>query len=244
VKRVTHTQGSADWKAWRRAGVGGSDLVAILGLTPNWPPPLPTVEDLFRDKVDGIEREGNFAMHRGQRLEPHARDGYSKRHHRAAPPVCVEHDEFAWVRASLDGLANNGAVIAAEREEWVVEIKCPSWEAHDLALAGMVPSYNAPQLQWQLLATGLSRLDYVSFNPSGRFTPRGFPKFEDWVAVHPSGRRPMPAEWLAVVPVEADAEEQERLLEVCGKFWFEVLDRRAAKKQAVRCDERFAAEVI
>jgi putative phage-type endonuclease len=110
MKRVTLNQGSEQWKAWRREGIGGSDIAAILGLSPY---DDHTREVVFREKVHRIEREGNFAMHRGQRLEPHARYAYERRQRCSAPPACVEADGTPWARVSLDGLCHDGAAINA-----------------------------------------------------------------------------------------------------------------------------------
>lgn len=223
MKLVTHTQGSGPWKAWRREGVGGSDVAAILGVSPYEDH---TRESVFREKVHGIERDVNFAMHRGTRLEPAARAAYSERQRCTAPPACVEMDGCPWARVSLDGLCSNGAVIDPVR--WILELKCPSWESHDAALEGVVAEHFLVQAQWQLLVCGLSRCDFASFNPGARFTPTGFPTFEEWTAKAPERRPPAPAEWLAVVPVEADPKRQAEILDAAANFWFEVLEARAA----------------
>jgi putative phage-type endonuclease len=253
---VTHNQGSDAWKAWRRLGVGGSDVSAILGLSPYTDPPH-TRETVLAEKVTGVEREGNFAMHRGTRFEPSARLAYEQRHRCTAPPVCVEMAGCPWARVSLDGLCSTGAVIAPER--WVLELKCPSWETHNLTLCGHVAEHFGVQVQWQLLVCGLERCDFASFNPHERFTPPDFPLLapwrercekwkarpkcdrghrpellELWLELPPARRPPMPEEWLAVVPVAADAEAQAWIYGEAAQFWFEVLEARAARESAAK----------
>lgn len=106
----------------------------------------------------------------------------------------------ARARASLDGICepDNGL-------PWLLELKCPRWETHELLLAGVVPDYFAVQVQWQLLITGLRWADVASFNNGKRFAE---------------------GDWLEVVPVEADAGLQTTLLEAAAEFWMEVIEAR------------------
>jgi putative phage-type endonuclease len=222
MKRVTLNQGSEQWKAWRREGIGGSDIVAILGLSPY---DDHTREVVFREKVHRIEREGNFAMHRGQRLEPHARYAYERRQRCSAPPACVEADGTPWARVSLDGLCHDGAAI--NRQWWILELKCPNWQTHDLALNGIVPEHFEVQCQWQMLVAGLDRLDFASFNPGSRFTPDGAMPWEQWHQIPEASRPPMPEAWLAVQALAPDEDRQAWILEEAARFWDEVLEARA-----------------
>lgn len=226
MKILRHlAQGTDAWKQWRRDGIGGSDAATILGLSPFEDATIP---NLFREKVEGWERPQNFAMKQGTRLEPTARLAYQRLLSCVAPPACVEHEQAPWMRVSLDGLCSNHAAIDPER--WILELKVPGWEPHSTALAGEVPDYYVPQCQWQLLVTGLDRLDYASFSRHERYAGPGLGKspthdellrrLED----HP--------DMLAVVRVEPDAEMQARLLEECGRFWAEVCERRERMRQA------------
>ncbi len=201
MKIVSHEQGTPAWKLWRRAGIGGSDVAAILGIAPF---PDATRENLLREKVTGAERETNFSMRRGTRLEPLARELYARHAGCTAVPVCVEHSDAPWIRCSLDGVCNDFPRRGGERS-WVLELKCPAWTVHDLALAGIVPEYYAVQCQWQLLACGLDRCDFVSFNDGRRFAEK---------------------DQLAVVTLRTDAEAQARCLEAAEPFWAEVLAGR------------------
>jgi putative phage-type endonuclease len=236
------------WKAWRRDGIGGSDVSAILGLSPYVDPPH-NRETVFAEKAHGIEREANFAMNRGTRLEPVARLAYTKRHRCTALPTCVEMDGCPWARVSLDGLCTDGAAI--NRLWWILELKCPNWMTHDLALSGIVAEHFMVQCQWQLLVCGLDRLDFASFNPGQRFTPSTAMTFERWLTMPESLRPPMPPEWLAEVAVQADPDQQAWILQEAGKFWFEVLEARAAFDHEAgeptappRDTSRFEAEAI
>lgn len=158
MRIVNLVQGSSEWLAWRRDGVGGSDVAALLGLSPF---ENATREHLLREKLVGEQRETTFAMRRGSRLEPVVRSLFEKRVAGQFPPVCIEDEHQPWARASLDGLAANG------RE--ILEIKCPAWDTHDWWLAGIVPDYYLAQIQWQLLVSGASVCHAVSFNNGQRF---------------------------------------------------------------------------
>lgn len=198
---VNLNQGSPAWKAWRRDGIGGSDVATIMGVAP-WDDA--TRDALLREKAEGVEREANFAMRRGTRLEPVARLAYEQFRECSAPPVCVEMQGAPWARVSLDGLCRYRAIPCGV--PWVLELKVPGWEAHDKALAGIVPDYYVPQCQWQLLVTGcLKPLDYASYSENSRFAEK---------------------DRLAVVSVAPDEAMQSELLEAALKFWFEVEERR------------------
>lgn len=208
MKTLRLDQGSLEWLTWRRGGVGGSDAAAILGVGPF---PDATRERVFGEKIGlGPALESNFATRRGHRLEPIARELYEVRTGCRAPAVCVEHDDAPWMRVSLDGLCSDR--LGETAAQWILELKCPNWKVHELALADIVVDYYRPQCQWQLLVTGLDRLDFVSFNDGRRFG------VEDQ---------------LAIVPVEADAEMQGRLLYECERFWREVETAKSGRPVAV-----------
>lgn len=200
-------QGTDGWRLWRRGGVCASDVATILGVAP-WEDA--TLDNLFREKLEGWERPTNFAMRRGTRYEDTARTLYETRAGCSAAPVCVEHDDAPWVRASLDGWCVH-RFDAGHGLPWVLEAKCPNWQAHSLALAGVVPDHYRPQCQWQLLATGAGRLDYASYSAHPRFGE---------------------ADRLAVVRVEPDAELQGLMLEKAEAFWVEVRRRRHGRRDA------------
>lgn len=220
MKLVPLNQGSPAWLAWRKNGLGGSDIAAVMGLSPY---PDATRESVFADKVRGALREANFAMRRGTRLEPHARAAYECRTRCSAPPACMEMDDCPWARVSLDGLCSD----TRWSRRWALELKCPAWFVHAAALEGIVPDHFLVQIQWQLLVCGLEACDYASFNPGRRFTPAGFPVTGDeWMDAHPAKRPAMPPEWLAVVPVAADPDRQAEILAEAAAFWFTVEDAR------------------
>lgn len=220
MKIIPHEQGTPAWRYWRRAGIGGSDVAAILGIAPFKDA---TRDNLLREKLTGQERETNYSMRRGTRLEPLARELYARHAGCTAVPVCVEHRDAPWIRCSLDGVCNEFPRRGGS-PSWVLELKCPRWEVHDLALAGIVPEYYAVQCQWQLLCCGLDRCDFVSFTENDRFGE---------------------ADRLAVVTLRTDAEIQGRCLEAAEPFWAEVVAGREQlaaerRERAARVEAAFA----
>lgn len=211
------TQGSDPWRRWRFEGIGGSDVAAILGLSPFQDA---TRSRLLEEKIHRRERETNFAMRRGNRLEPTARAIYERKRLCTAPPVCVEHDQCSWMRVSLDGLCRQKHF---DRKGWILELKCANWQVHSMALAGEVPEYYRVQCQWQLLVSGLDFCEFMNYSQHERFAE---------------------SDRVALIVIDADAEEQARIHEEAEKFWNEVLLGRERLAEATKGNTRFAAEVI
>jgi len=194
-------QGTPAWHAWRKGGVGASDLATICGLALDPRRPV-TLDDLLAEKLGTGQRQESFAMRRGRSLESPALRLLEEREGLVLRPACVEHDEQGWIRASLDGLTF--------LQDTFAEIKCLKVVDHELALAGIVPHQYRPQLQWQLLVTELEEGLYASYSTAARFGGPGKPS-------------------LAVVVVKADAEAQAELIEQAGRFWQKVEALRKAQ---------------
>jgi putative phage-type endonuclease len=143
-----------EWLQWRRKGVGATDACVIMGVSP-WR----TMHELWQDKVFGnAEQLENSAMSRGKELEPVARSWFEKTMNVTVFPQNRVHKEKEWIRASLDGIDM--------QEKVLVEIKCPNRQDHFVALNDMIPEKYMPQVQHQLLVTGLPGMYYCSFDGS------------------------------------------------------------------------------
>lgn len=188
-------QGTRAWLDWRSGGIGGSDIANLLGISPFEDA---TPENLFAEKVGHEKRDSNFAMRRGQILEPVARQLVNERFpFKNYSPVCVEHDVHFWVRASLDGLADDMSD--------GIEIKAPKWSVHEMYLLGIIPNYYRVQAQWQMFCAGIPRMICASYNNGQRF------KEEDH---------------LALVLEEEDKQLQEELFAEGEKFWNRVVEEK------------------
>jgi putative phage-type endonuclease len=91
------------WLERRRAGIGGSDVAALLGLS-RWRTPL----DVFLDKTGQAEpTPDNEPMLWGRLLEPLVIAEFSRRNGITVDGLTgvLEHPEHPWMLASLDGWA-------------------------------------------------------------------------------------------------------------------------------------------
>jgi putative phage-type endonuclease len=148
-------QGSEAWLRWRNKGLGSSDAAVLLGTSP-WK----TATELWQEKKGLWKPKFGWAqkqaMERGKRLEPCVRRLYEAWAGTLYPDATAEHPQHKFMRVSYDGInMTHGRLI---------EIKCPNQKDHELALMGELPSKYMPQVQWQLMISGLPEADYVSYN--------------------------------------------------------------------------------
>jgi predicted phage-related endonuclease len=94
-------------------------------------------------------------MERGKRAEPVARSAYEAYRGISAPPACLQHPEYEWMRASVDGLCVD--------RELVVEIKNPGSQDHEIARESRIPAKYYPQIQHILAVSTAKTCDYWSY---------------------------------------------------------------------------------
>lgn len=219
VRKVKLDQGTDEWLKWRNQGLGGSEVGCVMGANPYRGSQAPDVwgRKLPDDHPDKVPEVGdNYAMARGRKLEPDAREMYEQLFGWKAEPVCVIHDQYEFVRASLDGLRDDHQV--------ALEIKCSGKKNHasyleisrigdDLerqrAFASAFPAYYL-QVAYQLLITEAPTAHFCGYSPdfSGPDRLACFALYpepsqmarllervvEFWGYVE--RREPIPAEWL------------------------------------------------
>jgi putative phage-type endonuclease len=147
-------QHTPEWHAWRMQGLGSSDAPAVMRESP-WrtPKQLWELRTGRRTELD----DTSPALRRGRKLEPEARAAYEAFTSEQMEPLCLVHDRLEWMRASVDGIGFDRAI--------VLEIKCPlRSEDHRLAAEGQVPRHYFAQLQHQLEVTQANELHYWSFD--------------------------------------------------------------------------------
>ncbi len=132
-------QRGPEWLSWRLRGIGSSDAPVIVGDSP-WN----TAKTLWEVKTGRRgEEPDNLAKRRGRELEATARAAYEAEVGEQMEPHCLIHDQFDWMRASLDGLSFDGSLL--------LEVKCPlKLRDHQTALEGKIPEHYYAQLQHQL----------------------------------------------------------------------------------------------
>jgi len=155
MKIVEFEQGSEEWLAWRKGGIGGSDASVIIdGLSP-----YGTRRRLFEIKRGTrAEPPTNPGHLYGRRLEPRAREAYMKLTERVVTPICGESEEHPILRRSYDGMS-----LDMKR---AIEIKCPNAKDHAMALSGRVPEKWIPEIMHgHLVNPSIEVTDFVSYRP-------------------------------------------------------------------------------
>lgn len=153
MRIIQFEQRSPEWLDWRQGGIGASEAAAVIGQSP-WD----TAQELWEKKM-GL-RPGakmNYAMQRGVDYEDEARAYFEERIGEEFTPICCQHDEADFVRASLDGI-NFGMTGG-------LEIKIPGLKTHQMALAGKVPIYYDYQMQHQMMVADWDFIWYGSYVP-------------------------------------------------------------------------------
>jgi putative phage-type endonuclease len=148
-------QRTETWEEWRAKGLGSSDAPIVMGVSP-WMTPY----QLWELKTKRAKaQQSNWAMERGNQLEPKARAHYQILCERDMPATLKEHKLYDCLRASLDGFDPTGS-------GRVLEIKCPGKDDHAKAVAGQIPEKYIWQLVHQLAVADAAVCDYFSFDGS------------------------------------------------------------------------------
>jgi putative phage-type endonuclease len=111
-------------------------------------------ERLTKLPVEGFQ---SAAMQWGTEQEPVARAAYEVHTGNFVEQTGFHtHPSIKWLGASPDGFAGSG----------LIEIKCPNSNTHvDYLLSKEVPAKYKPQMLTQMLVTGRTWCDFVSFDP-------------------------------------------------------------------------------
>jgi putative phage-type endonuclease len=148
-------QGSAEWLAIRKTKVTATDAPALMNVSPYGETPYKRWLDKLGFGEEQVETE---AMRRGRELEIVARDLFIKETGIMIVPEVVFSKEYDFMMSSLDGIDFDKTTI--------LEIKCVKKEFHEMALDGVVPEGFMPQLQHQMITTGLKKCYYLSYSPA------------------------------------------------------------------------------
>ncbi len=152
MKIISVEQGSDEWLSWRRERITASDAAVILRLNRYTSP-----TNLWDEKMEVIPcQPSNENMERGKLLESVARELFIEQTGIHVEPLVVEHDNFLWMGASLDGIDKSRRTI--------VEIKCPLMTGHEAALNNEIKPIYKAQMQHQLYTTDAEMCFYVTYN--------------------------------------------------------------------------------
>jgi putative phage-type endonuclease len=145
-----------DWHEWRRNGLGGSDIAALVGLSP-WASPW----SIWAEKVGLVHDDSdNEWQEFGRRIEPVLVRWFEDRTglHIAGEQMWLEHPDQPWRRCTADGLVFDGHV-----EEPSVELALAGFEGKSTGdppskwEADGIPLNYQCQGQWSMGITGLPR---------------------------------------------------------------------------------------
>ena len=107
-KIVELKQGTPEWHAWRHKGIGASDASVAISKRGRSGARLLEEKRASEPPEDSYTNE---AMDLGTELEPEARRRYNEKYGTKVRPVCVQSTQYPWLRASLDGLSDDGSLV-------------------------------------------------------------------------------------------------------------------------------------
>ena len=155
-----------DWLRERRKGIGSSDSPAIHGASKYM-----TALELYEDKISDVidDSKTNWAMERGNELEPIARKMFSARlgldngGDDDFAPTNIISAELPFMRASMDGLSRC--------KRYGLEIKYQGKKEHEatgnesLSIKERIREMYWIQCQHQIFVGSLEYVYFVSYNP-------------------------------------------------------------------------------
>lgn len=132
----------SEWLEWRRRGIGGSDIAAVLGVSK-----FATPFDVWVDKTHGRAEFSTPDTRRGNHLEPGIASWYGEEAGCLMTKAeSIEHPHMAFARCTPDYLASKGP------ESWVVSIKAPRRsEGWGEPGSESVPLGYYLQIQWEMM---------------------------------------------------------------------------------------------
>ncbi|MEM0142449.1 MAG: YqaJ viral recombinase family protein [Candidatus Parvarchaeum sp.] len=150
--RLFHKGAHASWLKARRSGIGGSDVAALLGLSP-WATPF----TLWESKVMEPKPITSEAMTWGTVLEEPIAEEWARRHHfslvRCPEGTIFQSKKYPLALASPDALTE-------KLDAWV-EIKAVGAHASSDWTDDEIPPYYYAQAQWEAFVSGLDTV-YVA----------------------------------------------------------------------------------
>ena len=161
MKIVDLSQRSPEWLRGRAQGVTASEAAVVLGRSP-----YKTPWRLWAERT-GLAREPDLSanphVRRGNALEDAARQAFEERHGTMLLPLCGESDEHPVLRASFDGIADDGSPVELKvpAEPTFAEVSAKKTEAPAFRLYW-------PQIQHQLYVAGADQGWLMFYGGPGR----------------------------------------------------------------------------
>jgi len=180
-----------DWLAWRRSGIGASDVAGILGLSP-WASPFSVWASKIDDQADDHD---NDAKEFGRRAEVMVGPWFTDRTGLtvAGEQARCTHRDDRWKLCTVDGFVLDGPNSDIASALGVLEIKTTGDSAADWAVE--VPVHYRCQATWAMHVTDLPRCWFAVLHLAF-----GRPRFEFY-------------------EFERDAAEEAFVVDACSRFW-------------------------
>lgn len=152
MKIIEFQQRSPEWHAWRKGGIGSSDMSVLMGCNP-----YKKLIDVYEDKhsLSDIIHD-NEAIKRGVNYENEALTWIVSVLGVDIIPLCIEQHDKTWMRASLDGYNKD--------QDFVVEIKIPL-EKNFEKQSTIMEEMHYCQIQWHLLVSGCKSAYLCVYSP-------------------------------------------------------------------------------
>lgn len=165
-KRLLFEQGSLEWLAWRRLGIGASDAPAIMDQSP-YGHPWTLWEEKLGLRPDKIIPQD--VLDKAHRMEDAARAWYELKNDKDCPPACMEMVQYPFLKASLDGYN--------EKENFILEIK---YVGHKAIKENMV-MHHWIQNQHQMMVTGATDVLLIRTNDGVYFDAKIIERDEKFI---------------------------------------------------------------
>ena len=148
---LVNTEGMSneEWLKWRKKGLGGSDIAAILGIS-KWSSAIDIWLQKTNQKFD--ETIENEAMTWGKILEPVIREQFKQKTGKKVVEVhsILQNEEYPFMISDVDGLTED-----SEGNPAILEIKCVSEYKRSEWDNDQIPYYYMTQVMHYLAVTGL-----------------------------------------------------------------------------------------
>ena len=166
MKVIELQQRTPEWRQWRNSGVSASEAIVVLGLCGHKTPYRLYTEKKGLTLPDNLD--SNPFVQRGINLEVTARQSFEHRHNTLLFPMCAESEEFPFLRASFDGIDDDGKPV-----ELKVPMEVNFREAQQLGVDAKVYRRYYYQVQQQILVAGTDS-GYLSFYFNAKEPPLDF----------------------------------------------------------------------
>jgi len=154
VLMSTNGMSEEEWVQHRRAGIGGSDLGGILGVSP-YSSPL----SIWLAKVEGYQKPVGRAAHRGRMCEAWISDEAAKRNGWKVKRVnaILQHPEHHWMLANIDRI-----IVAPELA--ISEIKMINSTSREKMVleSGVLPEHEL-QCRWYMAVLDIGKC-YITYD--------------------------------------------------------------------------------